>query len=246
MGLVTTSPLPFGGSPTILSEGHKQKRAHKWADWLNHPCRLGGRQHFTTEDKIRSCPQVGLVATSPLPFRCPQRFREVDKKRSDAQVGKLAISPRPSWGSPTLQSGAQNQKGPTSGLGGYITLAVLGVPNASERGTKSEVAHKWGDWLHQPWRLGGPQRLRAGDKHTSGSQVSKLAISPLPFVGSPMLHCGVQNRKGPQIGLVATSPCRLGVPDASERGLKIGVAHKWAENGYTTRAVWGSPTLHSG
>ena len=48
------------------------------------------------------------------------------------------------------------QNWPVNGQIGYITPAVWGVPNASERGTKSEVAHKWTDWLHHPCRLGGP------------------------------------------------------------------------------------------
>ena len=29
-----------------------------------------------------------------------------------------------------------------------------GIPIASERGAKSEVAHKWARWLHNPCRLG--------------------------------------------------------------------------------------------
>ena len=44
-------------------------------------------------------------------------------------------------GSQTLQSGGKNHKWPTSGPGGYITRAVWGVPNASEQGKESEVAH---------------------------------------------------------------------------------------------------------
>ena len=43
------------------------------------------------------------------------------------------------------KKGGQIQKWRTSGQIGYITPAVLGVPNASERGTKSAVAHKWAD-----------------------------------------------------------------------------------------------------
>ena len=62
------------------------------------------------------------------------------------------------WGSPPLQRGGQNQKWPTSGQGGYITPAAWGIPSASERGTKSEVAHKWARWLHDPCRLGGPNQ----------------------------------------------------------------------------------------
>ena len=40
--------------------------------------------------------------------------------------------------------------------------ATYGVPNASERGTRSEVAHKGAGWLHNPCYLGHPQRFRAG------------------------------------------------------------------------------------
>ena len=42
-------------------------------------------------------------------------------------------------------------------------------------GAKSEVAHKWARWLHNPCRLGGPHRVRAGDKIRSGPQVGKVA-----------------------------------------------------------------------
>ena len=48
-------------------------------------------------------------------------------------------------GSPTLQSGGQNQKWPTNKTGGYITPAVWEVPNASERGQ------------NQRWPRGGPR-----------------------------------------------------------------------------------------
>ena len=36
------------------------------------------------------------------------------------------------------------------------------VATALERGAQSEVAHKWARWLHNPCRLGGPHRFRAG------------------------------------------------------------------------------------
>ena len=79
------------------------------------------------------------------------------------------------WGSPPPQSGGQNQRWPTSGQGGYITPAAWGVPTASERGAESEVAHKWARWLHNPCRLGGPHRLRAGGRIRGGPQVGKVA-----------------------------------------------------------------------
>ena len=61
------------------------------------------------------------------------------------------------------------------GQDGYITHATWGVPNASERGTKSEVAYKWAGWLLSPWCPGGPQRFRTGDKIRSGAQMGWVA-----------------------------------------------------------------------
>ena len=57
----------------------------------------------------------------------------------------------------------------------YITPAAYGVPTASKQGAKSEVAHKWARWLHNPCRLRGPHRFKAGGKIRSGPQVGKVA-----------------------------------------------------------------------
>ena len=165
--------------------------AHKWARWLHHPCRLGDPHRFRAGGKIRSGPQVGKVATSPLPPR----------------------------GSPLLQSGGQNQNWPTSGQGGYITPSASGIPTASKRGAKSEVAHKWARWLHHPCRLGDPDRFKAGGKIRSSPQVGKVATSTLPPRGSPALQSGGQNQKWPTAGeggyiTLAAS----GIPTALERG----------------------------
>ena len=158
------------------------------------PCRLGDPHRFRAGGKIRSGPQVGKVATSPLPsrgspplqsggenqkwptcgqsgyvtpcrLRDPHRFEAGGEIRSGPLVGKVAMSPLPSRGSPPLQSGGQNQKWPTSGQSGYVTPAVSGIPTASERGGNSEVAHKWAKWLRHPCRLGDPHRFRAGGEN---------------------------------------------------------------------------------
>ena len=83
-------------------------------------------------------------------------------------MGKVATSPLPPRGSPMLQSGGQNQKWRINGQGGYITLAASGIPAASKRVAKSEVADKWARWLHHPCRLGDPLRFKAGGKIRSG------------------------------------------------------------------------------
>ena len=314
VGKLATSPLPYRGSPPLHSGGQNQKWptsgqigyltpavsgipaaaeqgaksevAHKWANWLPHPCRIGDPRRCRAGGKIRSGPQVGKVATSPLPYRgspplqsggqnqksptsgqsghltpavsgipaaaergpksevahkwanwlphpCrigdPRRCRAGGKIRSGPQVGKLATSPLPYRGSPPLQSGGQNQKWPTSGQSGYLTPAVSGIPAASERGAKSEVAHKWAKWLPHPCRIGDPRRCRAGGKMRSGPQVGKLATSPLPYRGSPPLQSGGQNQKWPTSGQSGyLTPAVSGIPATSERGAKSEVAHKWA------------------
>ena len=83
-------------------------------------------------------------------------------------MGKGATSRLPPRGSPPFPSGGQNRKWPINGQGGYITPAASGIPTASERGAKSEVAHKWATGLHHPGRLGDPVHFKAGDKIRSG------------------------------------------------------------------------------
>ena len=63
------------------------------------------------------------------------------------------------------------------------------------------MAHKRGDWLHNPYRLGG----------------------------SPTLKSGGQNQKWPISGLHGyITPTASGLPNASKQGTKSEVAHKWA------------------
>ena len=83
-------------------------------------------------------------------------------------MGKVATLPLPPLSSPPLQSGGQSQKWPIKGQVGYVTPAASGIPTASERGAKSEVAHKWARWLRNTCRLGDPRRFKAGGKIRGG------------------------------------------------------------------------------
>ena len=54
---------------------------------------------------------------------------------------------------------------------GKQPLLSRGVSDASQSTTKLEVAHKWGQWLHNPCHLEGPLCFTAGDNQkwpTSG------------------------------------------------------------------------------
>ena len=158
------------GVPTASERGSESEVAHKWARWLHNPCLLGGPSRFRAGGRIRGGPDLGKVATSPLP----------------------------TGGSPPLQSGGQNRRWPTSGQGGYITPAVWGFPTPSERGAESEVAHKGARWLHNPFCLGGPHRFRVGVRIRGGPELGKVATEPLPPGGSPPLQGGGQNQKWQQ------------------------------------------------
>ena len=247
------------GSPTAAERGAKSEVAHKWAKWLPHPCRIGEPHRCRAGGRIRSGPQVGKsgyltpavlgIPTAAergaesevahkwakwLPHPCrigePHRCRAGGKIRSGPQVGKVATSPLPYRGAPPLQSGGQNQKWPTSGRSGYLTPAVSGSPTAAERGAKSEVAHKWVNWLPHPCRIGDPNRCRAGGRIRSGPQVGEVATSPLPYRGAPPLQSGGQNQKWPTSGRSGyLTPAVSGSPTAAERGAKSEVAHKWAK-----------------
>ena len=281
VGKVATSPLPSRGSPPLQSGGQNQKwptygqsgyvtpavsgiptaaergakseMAHLWAKWLRHPCRLGDPHRCRAGGKIRSGPQMGKVATSPLPSRGSPPLQSggqnqkwptsgksgyvtpavsgiptASQRRGKSEGGKVATSPLPSRGSPPLQSGGQNQKWPGGGQSGYVTPAVSGIPTAAERGAKSEVAHLWAKWLRHPCRLGDPHRCRAGGKIRNGPLMGKVATSPLPSRGSPPLQSGGQNQKWPTNGQSGyVTPAVSGIPTAAERGAKSEVAHKW-------------------
>ena len=280
--------LAVTGIPTASERGGKSEVAHLWARWLHHPCRLGDPHHCTAgggNQKWPTCGQSGYV--NPAVSRIPTTAERGGKIGSGPQVGKVATSPLPSRGSPALHSGGQNQKWPTCGQSGYVTPAVSGIPTTAERGAKSEVAHKWAKWLRHPYRLGDPQRFkaggqnrkwptsgqsgyvtpavsgipttaergsksevahkwakwlhhpcrlgdphhcRAGGKIRSGPQVGKVATSPLPSRGSPPLHSGGGNQKWPTSGQSGyVTPAVSGMPTASERGRKSEVAHLWAK-----------------
>ena len=147
------------------------------------------------------------------------------------------------------------------GISGYLTHAVLGVPNASERGTKSELAHKYAPWQHNPCRLRATKCFRAGDKITTGPQVELLATQPLPT--SDASHHGTKSEAAHKWAKWLHNPCRPRVPQHFTAGTKSQVAHKWVEwihnpcrlgnpkrvragplgglGGYITPTAWGVP-----
>ena len=231
------------GIPTAAERGGKSEVAHLWAKWLRHPCRPGDPHRCRAGGKSEVAHLWAKWLRQPCRLGDPHCCRAGGEIRSGPLVGKVATSPLPSRGSPPMQSGGQNQKWPTYGQSGYVTPAVSGIPNASKRGAKSEVAHLWAKWLRHPCRLGDPDRCIAGGEIRSGPLVGKVATSPLPSRGSPPLQSGGGGIKsGPLVGKVATSP----LPSRGSPPLQSGGQNqKWptcGQSGYVTPAVPGIPT----
>ena len=110
--------------------------AHKWAGWLHSPCHLGVPNASQPRTKSEMAQKLAIWRHNHCRPGGPQPFRAGKETCSGPQVGRVATLLLPPWGLAMLQSNGRNQKWPTSGLGGYITLAACGVPNTSECVTK--------------------------------------------------------------------------------------------------------------
>ena len=110
-----------------------------------------------------------------------------------------------------------------SGPGGYITPAIEGVPNASERWRKSEEAHKWVDWVHKPCRLGDPHCFKRGRKSELAHKWVDWLHNPSRLGGPQCFRVRDKIRKGPQgqIGYIT-----LG--DKIGSGPRVGGLAGWA------------------
>ena len=255
-----TSLLRSRGSPY---NGTRSMVAHKWAEVLHHPCAFGGPQ---TRGQSQWWPTSGQKCYIPFAFSGVPKHG--DKVKSGPQVGGSATSPLGSRGSPNNgtkskvahkwaevlhhpcalggpQTTIQSQRWPTSGRKCYITPAFSGIPKQDDKvngrpqvgrsatsplrspgspntGTKSNLAHKWAEVPHHPWVLGGPQTT--GQSQWWPTSGRKCYITPA-FSGVPKQ--GDKVNGGPQVGGGATSPLRSqGSPN---KGTKSKVAHKWAE-----------------
>ena len=216
VGEMATSPLPSRGSPPHQNGGTKSEVAHLWAKWLPHPCRLGDPHRIRAGGQNQKWPTCGRNGyLTPAVSGIPTASERGDKIRSGPLVGEMATSDCRLRDPHRIRAGGQNQKWPTCGRNGYLTLAVSGIPTASERGNKIR----------------------------SGPLVCKRATSPLPSRGSPPHHSG--GTKSEVAHLRAKwlpHPCRLGDPHRIKAG---GQNQKWptcGQNGYLTPAVSGIRT----
>ena len=204
MDQVAAQPVPLGGSPPLLSGGQthtwptswpgyyiapapggvpiaSQRRAeshvaHKWARWQHNPCRLGGPCRFRVRGRIRSGPQVGLLATiTPAASVVPtasERGLQSDVAHTWARWLHDTCCLR---GPHRFTAGSSIRGGPQGGRESTYPLPLGGSPPLQSWGAESEVAHKRASWLHNRHRPGALHRFRAGGRIISGRQVGQVA-----------------------------------------------------------------------
>ena len=168
---VDPNPAPFPAGPVQARKHTKLTRCT-----VNGDC-FAALQHF--QSRTECCLEFAQRPFLPLVTNHRHKCREA-KGATDIYIEKIGRRGASSIGIilPLVAC-------PLAGTLGASTLlwpgclcsasAASGSPTASKRGTKSEVAHLWAKWLHNPCRLGEPHRFRAGDKIRSGPLVGKVA-----------------------------------------------------------------------
>ena len=256
MGKVATSPLRSRGSPPVQSGGkigsgplvdkvatsnlpprgslplHKVGQKQRW-----HTVGQGGYiapavSGIPTFSEQGAKSEMAHLWAKWLLHPCRlgdlRHCRTRGEIRSTPLMGNVATSLLLSWGTPPFQRGP---KWPACGQSGYITPAVSGIPTASERAAKSEVAHLRAKLLLHPCSLRDPHRFRTGGKIGKSPLVGKVATSPLPFRGYRPLQSRGQNQKMPPCGQSGSVKLAIsGIATASGRGAKSEVAHLWAKS----------------
>ena len=246
-----------------------------------------------------TCGRFGYITLAVLGV--PSISEGGTKSKVGQRVGGLATSPLLSQVSPTLQRGGQNQNRahmwadwlhhpycsggpqcfgagdkirmrPTCGRIGYITFAVSGVLNTSERGKKSEMsqhvgglatspllsrgspllrsggpnqnrAHMWAVWLHHHCCLGGSQRFKAVDKIKIGPTCGRFGYITLDVSGVPNASEG--RTKSEVANMWADwlhHPCCPGGPQRFKAVDKIRIGPTCGRFGYITLDVSGVPS----
>ena len=125
-------------------------------------------KHRIQSDRVRGslCTHIHGAACRQFECRPRQSFHLHDSAEGWSDVithvhnccrGSDSVTTQSTWCNVLHSGGAKS-----CGRIGSVTSGVSGVPNTSERGTKSKVAQMWAGWRHNSNGLGGPQRFKAG------------------------------------------------------------------------------------
>ena len=190
----------------------------RWADWIHHPCRLGGPQQG---DRIRNGLHVGVLATSPLPSGGTSTMAQ---KQSWWTCGRIGYITPTIWGVPNKGTKSERNHMWPDWLHHPCNLG--GPPQGDKMRRVPHVRvwarsplPTWGSPIrgqNLKWRTGGRIGYitpvvwgvrHKGTKTEFGYMWADLLHYPYGW-GGP--HQGGKIRKGPHVGGLATSPLPSG------------------------------------
>ena len=189
--------LAASGVPTALQRGGESEVPHKWARWLHNPCRPGGSHRIRARGRIKNGPQVGKVVTRPLPPRGSSQLQSGAHNQKWPTSGQGGYITRVAWGSPPLQSGGQIRK-PTSGQGGYITPGTWGSPPLQSGGQKRKCPTSG----HSGYIT--PSASKLGAESEVAHKWARWLHNPCRPRGPHRFRARGRIKGGPQVGKVAT------------------------------------------
>ena len=172
--------------------------ARKWADGRHHPCHMGGSQCFKAGDKMNTGPQMGQLATTPLPYGGSSTRKEMS---IGLQVGSLGMPILPVEGSLTLHSRGENHEGARGGWIGVVTPTIWGGPHRFTAGMKISSGPQVGQYAASPLPSGRSPTLQSGRQNQQWATPGR-------------------------IGYVTAAVSA--VSNSSQRETKLAVAHMWA------------------
>ena len=147
------------GIRNISQRGIQSTMAHKWADSLQTWALSNASQRGT---KLSMAQRQANWLHPVLSWQSPTVWSRGQNQRWPPR-GRMGYV---CGGSQTLYGGEQTYQWPKRRHFGHIIRVVLNVAKGWEQGTKSAMAYKWANWLHNPWRpVGSPMLHIQGHNH---------------------------------------------------------------------------------
>ena len=165
------------GKTNSLERGTKSKVAHKWADWLHGPYHPAAPRASEQETKSKCACTWADSIYPPRRICVPNDSKRVTKSQVPCKWTNWLHNPHVLRGFDASEYGTKSkgvEEGPRT-ADWLHNIRPFGITVACGRGTKSQLAHKWADWLITLCQPRGLERFRSWDKMRSGPQVGGLA-----------------------------------------------------------------------
>ena len=172
-----------------------------WAGWLHNPCRPGGPGLL----------KVGRAITRAR-WWAEWLHNPCRLGGGDPRDGRGYVAHPPTRGPPHIVLPALKSWGPPRRQGLCSRSAYQW---ATTDFTPCVVAHWWAEWLHNPCRLGGPQRFRAGREIRRAHWWAECLHNPYHLRAPQLFKVGSEIRSAHWWTECLHNPYHLGVLNSS-------------------------------